>query len=63
MTPRALRSGPLIVAALLLNAGDALAAKKWRTKEGCTLIENEARDGDIIAPYLSEDGFQSARAP
>lgn len=35
-----------LILALLLPAPCAFAAKKWRTKEGCTLIENEANDGD-----------------
>lgn len=30
----------------LLLAAPADAAKKWRAKENCTLIENEANDGD-----------------
>lgn len=35
------------VAAVALSFQDsAFAAKKWRTKEGCTLIANEANDGD-----------------
>lgn len=38
-----------ILAMVLLSAllaPPAEAAKKWRIKEGCTLIENEANDGD-----------------
>lgn len=40
-----------LIALLILLAGLAFprpaeAAKKWRIKEGCTLIENEANDGD-----------------
>lgn len=38
--------GGLLALLLALPATEALAAKKWRTKEGCTLIENEANDGD-----------------
>lgn len=32
--------------AVLVATPDADAAKKWRTKENCTLIENESNDGD-----------------
>ncbi len=31
---------------VVINAIPADAAKKWRAKEACTLIENEANDGD-----------------
>ena len=40
---RALVSLVLLIA---LPVPGAWAAKKWRTKEDCTLIENEANDGD-----------------
>lgn len=46
MTSRVPLSVLLAAAALSLVATDASAAKKWRTKEACTLIENEANDGD-----------------
>ena len=36
----------LILLTALAFPCPAEAAKKWRTKEGCTLIENEANDGD-----------------
>ncbi|MCZ7590681.1 MAG: thermonuclease family protein [Kiritimatiellae bacterium] len=36
----------VFVAATLLAAPNAEAAKKWRTKEDCTLIVNPANDGD-----------------
>lgn len=35
-----------IAAIIFLNVARAEAGKQWRTKEGCTLIENEANDGD-----------------
>jgi endonuclease YncB( thermonuclease family) len=33
---------------LLALPTSSWGAKKWRTKEGCTLIENEANDGDSV---------------
>lgn len=36
----------LLMAALALSADDALAQRKWREKLNCTLIPNEANDGD-----------------
>jgi endonuclease YncB( thermonuclease family) len=37
---------PWIILLLLLGAGPAPADKPWREKTGCTLIENQANDGD-----------------
>lgn len=37
---------PVLAIVLLCAAPDAEASKAWRTKEGCTLVENPANDGD-----------------
>lgn len=37
-----------LAVALLCAAPESEAAKAWRTKEGCTLVENPANDGDSV---------------
>lgn len=41
------------VCLVLLTGGHVWAEKAWRTKEGCTLIENEANDGDSFHVKVS----------
>lgn len=39
-------SGVLVLSLILALPAPGWAAKKWRIKENCTLIENESNDGD-----------------